>query len=58
MKQLIVAMRGRGGEETDQFPAQRWHQQLEVNYEGICNAITTISKDNLVLEITEDNSNK
>lgn len=52
MKQLIVAQRGRG---TDmEMSAQKWHQQLEIRDDNLCNSITTVSKDNLVLEIRNE----
>ena len=40
-KILCVAMRGRG---------EGWKQQLEVKYDGTTNAITTVQKDNLIIE--------
>ena len=46
-----VAMRGRdykGG----------WNQTLEVNFTDICNAITTVQKDNFILEKREMKNNK
>lgn len=42
-----VAMRGRdykGG----------WNQTLEVNFTDVCNAITTVQKDNFILEKKEN----
>ena len=54
MIQLLVAQRGRGGETVETYSAQRWHQQLEINYSGVCNSLTTVSKDNMILEIDDD----
>lgn len=44
MEKMIVAMRGR--------PSEGGHneQRLEPNLEGTSNTITTVTKDNLVLE--------
>ena len=47
---LIVASRGRWKNDC-------WTQQYEVNEEGLSNTLTRVQKDNLVLEIyEEDNS--
>lgn len=48
----IVAMRGRDPENpSDRTPGNpNLEQRLEPNSEGICNTITTVQKDNLVLE--------
>lgn len=48
MKRIIVAMRGRylsGGGTA---------QKLEPQYSGLCNTLTSVQKDNLVLEIEDD----
>lgn len=47
----IVAMRGRDPQNpSDRTPGnQNLEQRLEPNSEGICNTITTVQKDNLVL---------
>lgn len=47
-KVLVVASRGRPSEH------QANKQQLEPNYLECTNAITTVAKDNLVLEIRRD----
>ena len=47
----IVAMRGRNPENpSDRTPGVHTEQRLEPNSEGICNTLTTVQKDNLVLE--------
>lgn len=48
----IVAMRGRDPENpSDRTPGNpNLEQRLEPNAEGICNTITTVQKDNMVLE--------
>lgn len=42
MERIVVAMRGRG---------EGWKQQLEWNHESWVNSLTTVAKDNLILEI-------
>lgn len=47
----IVAMRGRNPRDpSDRTPGIHTEQRLEPNSEGICNTLTTVQKDNLVLE--------
>ncbi|MCM1236882.1 MAG: DNA cytosine methyltransferase [Ruminococcus flavefaciens] len=47
----IVAMRGRNPNNTsDRTAGSPTEQRLEPNSQGICNAITTVQKDSLVLE--------
>ncbi len=48
MQKIIVAMRGRY--KADGTTAQK----LEPQFSGLCNTLTSVQKDNLVLEITED----
>ena len=45
---IVVAQRGRpsGGEQN--------RQQLEPNLDGLCNAITTVQKDNYLLFIEDE----
>ncbi len=55
MQRIIVAMRGRykdGGGETA--------QRLEPQFSGLCNTLTSVQKDNLLLEVwdEETDSNK
>lgn len=50
---LIVAMRGRNPDNpSDRTAGIPTKQRLEINASGVCNALTTVSKDCLVLEIT------
>lgn len=53
-KYIIAASRGRK-KQTDSYI-----QQLEINYEGIFNTITSVAKDNLVIIYEDKNktSNK
>lgn len=47
----IVAMRGRNPDNpSDRTPGITTEQRLEPNSEGLCNTLTTVQKDNLVLE--------
>ena len=51
MEQCIVAMRGRNPDNpSDRTAGIELEQRLEPNTEGICNNLTTVQKDNLVLE--------
>ena len=48
---VIVAMRGRNPEHpTDRTPGIPTEQRLEPNLEGLCNTLTTVQKDNMVME--------
>lgn len=50
---LVVAMRGRNPDNpSDRTPGITTEQRLEPDSEGICNTLTTVQKDNLVLEET------
>ena len=58
---VIVASRGRNPQNpSDRTPGADTEQRLEPNSEGICNTLTSVQKDNLVLEtntfirVTED----
>lgn len=48
-KILLVAMRGRKLNGSEHYT-----QQIEANPYGICNTITSVEKDNLVLEYEDD----
>lgn len=51
LKVWIVAMRGRNPENPNsRVKGDTFEQRLEPNTQGIANTITTVSKDNLVLE--------
>ena len=48
---MIVASRGRNPQNpSDRTPGNHVEQRLEPNSEGICNTLTSVQKDNLVLE--------
>lgn len=48
---IIVASRGRNpGNPSDRTPGNHVEQRLEVNSQGLCNTITSVQKDNMVLE--------
>ncbi len=48
---LIVAMRGRNPDNpSSRVRGEHLEQRLEINSEGISNCLTTVQKDNLVLE--------
>ena len=49
-KQLIVAMRGRNPDNpSDRTAGSPTEQRLEPNSQGLCNTITSVQKDNMVL---------
>lgn len=51
---LIVASRGRNPTNPgDRTPGIHTEQRLEINKEGICNTLTTVLKDNYVIEVEE-----
>lgn len=55
MKKIIVAMRGRNPDNpSDRTPGMKTVQRLEPNSWGGCNTLTTVAKDNLVLEISDE----
>lgn len=48
---VIVASRGRNPQNpSDRTPGNHVEQRLEPNSEGLCNTLTSVQKDNLVLE--------
>lgn len=48
---VIVAMRGRNPEDpSDRTPGKHLKQRLEPNEKGVCNTLTSVQKDNLVME--------
>lgn len=48
---VIVAMRGRNPDNpSDRSKGAPLEQRLEANEQGICNSLTTVQKDNLVME--------
>ena len=51
---LIAASRGRNPTNPgDRTPGIHTEQRLEVNKDGVCNTLTTVLKDNYVIEIEE-----
>lgn len=51
-KFYIVASRGRNPDNpSDRKKGSPTEQRLEVNTQGLCNTITSVQKDNMVLEI-------
>lgn len=50
---LIAASRGRDPDNpSNRSGGIRSEQRLEINRNGICNTLTTVLKDNYVIEIT------
>lgn len=48
---VVGAMRGRNPEDpSDRTAGLPTEQRLEINEKGLCNALTTVQKDNLVIE--------
>ena len=48
---VVGAMRGRNTEDpSDRTAGVPTEQRLEINEKGLCNALTTVQKDNLVIE--------
>lgn len=51
LESQIVAMRGRNPENpSDRTTGSPTEQRLELNAQGMCNSLTTVQKDNLLLE--------
>jgi hypothetical protein len=56
-KVIVVAMRGRNPlNPSDRTAGAPTEQRLEPNRDGVCNTLTTVQKDNLVLEMRCDDS--
>lgn len=54
IERQIVASRGRNPDNpSDRTVGMPTEQVLEPNVDGVCNTITTVQKDNMLLEITE-----
>lgn len=52
---IIVAMRGRNPDNpSDRTPGTPTEQRLEPNSQGLCNTLTSVQKDNLVMENVYD----
>lgn len=55
IEKIIVASRGRNPENpADRTVGAPTEQRLEPNSQGICNTLTSVAKDNYVLEIRTD----
>ena len=49
---LICASRGRNPDNpSDRTPGIKLRQRLEINTDGLCNTLTSVLKDNYVIEI-------
>ena len=56
--QTIVAMRGRNpNDHSDRRPGIHLEQRLGPNSQGICNTLTSVSKDNMVMETVRIKNN-
>ena len=52
VERIIVASRGRNpNNPSDRTTGAPTEQRLEPNSEGLCNTLTSVKKDNYVLEI-------
>lgn len=57
IKAYVVASRGRNPDNpSDRTKGIYLEQRFEINSQGICNCLTSVSKDNMVLEIYENNN--
>jgi hypothetical protein len=49
---FIAASRGRDPDNPScRKPGQNYKQRLEINTQGLCNTLTSVLKDNYVIEI-------
>ena len=54
---VCVASRGRNSDNpSDRRPGIELEQRLEVREEGICGCLTSVFKDNMILEKTKESS--
>lgn len=59
IRRIIVAMRGRNPDNpSDRRKGINLVQRYEINSQGICNCLTSVSKDNMVLEIYGNSKDK
>ena len=59
IKAFVVASRGRNPDNPgNRSKGIYLEQRLEINWGGYCNTITSVQKDNYVLEIYGKDSNK
>lgn len=57
-KRIPIAIRGRNPENpSDRTPGITTIQRIEPQQENICNTLTTVNKDTMILEIVEDSVN-
>lgn len=49
-----VCAASRGRSPGDRTPGNNTVQQLEINWDGVCNTLTTVQKDNYVMEAEKD----
>jgi len=57
-KRIPIAIRGRNPENpSDRTPGIPTIQRIEPQQENICNTLTTVNKDSMILEIVEDSVN-
>lgn len=57
-KRIPIAIRGRNPENpSDRTPGIPTIQRIEPQQENICNTLTTVNKDTMILEIVEDSVN-
>lgn len=55
IKYIIVASRGRNPDNTsDRTTGSPTQQRLEPNLLRVCNTLTSVQKDNMVLEVMSD----
>lgn len=56
---LIVASRGRNpNNPSDRTKGIHLEQRFEINSQGLCNCLTSVTKDNMVLEIYGNGEDK
>ena len=54
-KRIPIAIRGRNPENpSDRTPGIPTVQRIEPQQENICNTLTTVNKDTMILEMAED----
>lgn len=57
-KRIPIAIRGRNPvNPSDRTPGIPTIQRIEPQQENICNTLTTVNKDTMILEIVEDSVN-
>ena len=57
-KRIPIAIRGRNPENpSDRTPGIPTIQRIEPQQENICNTLTTVNKDTMILEIVDDSVN-